>query len=140
MRPSAIASLVLLSSAVLPAARAQVQENTQAAVQAEIEWVHLLDAGDYAAAWASAAKVMQTALPEQDFTKQMSGTRKPLGALSERTLKQAQERTQLPGVPDGHYVVAQYTTRFANKAEAIETVIASRAPDGSWHVAGYFIR
>ena len=140
MPSSTLVHLILIGSAALGAAQAQAPEGTGPAVQAELQWVHLVDAGDYAAAWDSAAKSMQTASAEPDFAKAVSGARSPLGAPGARALKQAKVTTQLPGAPDGHYVVAQYTTAFAHKAEAVETVVASQEPDGTWHVAGYFIR
>ena len=139
MRPSTSTGLILICSA-LGLARAQAPDKSQPALQAEMQWVHLIDAGNYTAAWDSAAKLMQNALPEQQFANAMSGARTPLGALRTRTLKQSKTATQLPGAPDGQYVVTQYSTQFADKAEATETVVASQAPDGSWHVAGYFIR
>ena len=140
MRSSMLISLYFVCFAALGGARAQAPEQARPALQAEMQWVHLIDAGDYAAAWASSAKMMQTALPEPEFAKSMSGARTPLGALGTRMLKSTQVTAQLPGAPDGQYVVAQYTTLFAKKAEAIETLIAAEGPDGSWHVAGYFIR
>jgi hypothetical protein len=43
-------------------------------------------------------------------------------------------------VPDGEYVVFQFNTSFEQKAAAVETVTAMREKDGTWHVAGYFIK
>jgi hypothetical protein len=43
-------------------------------------------------------------------------------------------------VPQGHYVVLQYASRFSDRANAIETVTPAREEDGTWRVAGYFIR
>ena len=34
----------------------------------------------------------------------------------------------------------QFDTAFAQKASAVETVIAMRDTDREWHVGGYFIR
>ena len=48
--------------------------------------------------------------------------------------------TNLPGAPDGEYVVIQYKTSFQNKASAIETVTPMRDPDGVYRVSGYYIR
>ena len=45
----------------------------------------------------------------------------------------------LPGVPVGDYEVIQFRTRFAQKQDAIETVVMTR--DGAaWKVSGYFIK
>ena len=48
--------------------------------------------------------------------------------------------TELPGAPDGEYVVFQFDTQFERKRAAVETVTPMRDPDGSWRVSGYFIR
>jgi hypothetical protein len=60
--------------------------------------------------------------------------RPPLGALISRTLL-GQEN--LPAPPYG-YAVVKFRTRFANKAEAVETVTLDRE-DGIWRVVGVTI-
>lgn len=66
--------------------------------------------------------------------------RKPLGGLESRHLDSAQFATDLPGAPDGKYVVMKFDTSFANKKSAIETVTFMLEKDGQWKVAGYFIK
>jgi hypothetical protein len=48
--------------------------------------------------------------------------------------------TQLPGAPDGEYVVLQYDTSFEHKKTAIETVTPVMDKDGKWRVSGYYIK
>ena len=119
--------------------RAETPDETTALI-ADKAWLVLVDAGDYQDAWNSTDKSMQTALPEEALAKAIDKARGPLGKVIERSLKHVQSATQLPGVPDGHYVVVQFSTHFANKAEGIETVISSQGGDGTWRVAGYFVR
>ena len=57
-----------------------------------------------------------------------------------RKLDASQTATSLPGAPDGHYVVFTYSTEYAQKRAAVETVTATQDADGHWRVAGYFIR
>ena len=66
--------------------------------------------------------------------------RGPLGAVQERTLQAAHPATELPGAPDGEYVVFEFQTRFERKRAAIETVSPMRDRDGQWRVSGYYIR
>jgi hypothetical protein len=47
---------------------------------------------------------------------------------------------ELPGAPDGDYAVIQFSTEFAHKRTARETVTPMRDADGEWRVSGYFIR
>ena len=70
----------------------------------------------------------------------MEGIRRPLGAVLTRKLKSKTYATELPGAPDGQYVVIQFDTAFQNKRVAVETVPPMLADDGSWLVAGYFIK
>jgi hypothetical protein len=70
----------------------------------------------------------------------MQQVRKPLGPLVSRKVKSAQELTSLPGAPDGHYIVMQFETSFANKKSAIETVTFMQEKDGKWKAAGYYIK
>lgn len=136
LNASKLALVLLLASLGL---KAQNDDETTA-LTADKAWLVLVDSGDYQDAWNSTDKSMQTALPEDALAKAIEKARGPFGKVLERSLKHVQSATQLPGVPDGHYVVAQFSTHFANKAEGIETVISSQGADGAWRVAGYFVR
>ncbi len=103
-------------------------------------WLALADAGSYGATWDEAAAVFKAAITKADWEKALKGVRSQLGALTSRTLKSATFTKTLPGAPDGEYVVIQFDTKFANKAAAVETVTPTREKDGSWRVAGYFIK
>ena len=70
----------------------------------------------------------------------MKTFREPLGALAWRNLRSAQRLTELPGAPDGQYVVMQFDSSFANKKTAIETVTFVLEADGQWKSTGYFIK
>ena len=63
-----------------------------------------------------------------------------MGKATSRTLKGATYVTELPGAPDGEYVVIQFATAFANKGSAVETITPMMDEDGRWRVSGYFIR
>lgn len=64
----------------------------------------------------------------------------PTGRCSSRNDRSATYTRILPGAPEGEYVVVQFNTTFENKAQAIETVAAALDRDGTWRVAGYFIK
>ena len=140
MRLRLFSALALLSLCYAFCFAATPSEDDNAALHADMAWLHLIDTGDLQAAWNNAAKVMQSVLPEPQFASSIGGARNPLGSPGGRELLHVQDATTLPGAPDGHYVIAQYQTDFANKPHAVETIVASQESDGSWHVAGYFIR
>jgi hypothetical protein len=63
-----------------------------------------------------------------------------LGAVISRKLKSAEYTTQLPGAPDGQYVVLRYESGFEHKSSAIETVTPALDKDGKWRVCLYTVK
>ena len=84
--------------------------------------------------------MFKAAVTEKEWEQKVEAARGPLGALFSRKLKSAQYKTELPGAPDGQYVVIQYDSSFANKKSAVETVTPMLDKDGQWRVSGYYIR
>ncbi|MGA2240571.1 MAG: DUF4019 domain-containing protein [Verrucomicrobiota bacterium] len=103
-------------------------------------WLNAIDAGRYSESWKGAAPFFQGAVTEKGWTKSMESFRKPLGSLISRNLKSARPMTELPGAPDGQYVIMQFETSFANKKSAVETVTFMLEKDGQWRAAGYYIK
>jgi serine/threonine protein kinase len=116
------------------------QPQTRDAVSAAQKWLALIDGGNYSETWKEASEIVQGAATEQSFVNLMNTFRQPLGELVSRKLKSAQRMTELPGVPDGQYVVMQFETSFAGKKSTIETVTFMLEKDGQWKSAGYFIK
>jgi hypothetical protein len=114
--------------------------DTDPAVQAAERWLEIVDRGDYASSWTEAASYFRGAVPQAQWEQQVAGVRRPLGGVESRTMSSATPATTLPGAPDGSYVVIEFHTSFANKANAVETVTPMREEDGSWRVSGYYIR
>jgi hypothetical protein len=112
----------------------------QVASRVSDRWLNLVDSGDYAASWKTAAAVFQAAVTEEKWVSTMKVVRDPLGKLRVRKLQSATYTTLLPGVPDGDYVVILYETSFEHKQTAQETVIMSLGKDKVWRVAGYYIK
>jgi hypothetical protein len=104
------------------------------------QWLALVDAGNYAESWKTAAAYFQTAVSQDQWEHTIVAVRKPLGDLVSRQLKSAQYTRSLPGAPDGEYVVLQFNTSFVNKKEAVETITPMLDPDGQWKVSGYYIK
>lgn len=131
----AVLAICLLSAAV-PAAEAE----EAAALRAARAWLTVVDGGDYDGSWQEAAKYFQTAVNRQQWSQTLGGVRQSFGNVLTRELMSATYATELPGAPDGDYVVIQFATTFENKRSAVETVTPMLEDDGSWLVAGYFIR
>lgn len=132
-----ISLLVLLALSFTSTLHADQSASAQVAGKA---WLSKLDSGDYSGTWDAAASIFKTALSSQAWQQASQTVRTPLGAVRQRTELSSVPTKTLPGVPDGDYVVMQFTTQFEFKAQAIETVVMTLDKDGSWKVAGYFVR
>lgn len=135
------ATLLLLSAATFAHAQgAQNQQAIEEAKQAADQWLALVDAGQYKASWEQAAEPLRKAISVAQWEKAGRDVRMPVGTVQERTLASSNYSTTLPGAPQGQYVVLQYTTRFADRANAVETVTPMLEADGKWRVSGYFLK
>ncbi len=103
-------------------------------------WINAIDAGQYDRSWDMSASLFRSRVSMSSWQKMAAAVRDPLGAVKERKLQSAQFVLALPGAPDGAYVIARFDTVFEHKRQAIETVTSMRDRDGSWRVAGYFIK
>lgn len=112
----------------------------QEAIQASGKWLQLIDEGRYSQSWDEAAGYFKNSISRDRWTAALTATRQPLGKSINRTLHSKEYRTSLPGAPDGMYVVIMYKTSFMNKKESIETITPMKDADGTWRVAGYYIR
>lgn len=130
---------LILTVFLTPLALAQT-DNADAAKTAASEWLSAMDNGDTAATWESAGTLFKAAVTQDAWAQAANATRNPLGAIASRTEVAVTEASSLPGVPDGSYVVIQYATDFANKADSVETLSLMLDADGAWKVVGYFVK
>ena len=133
-----VALLALAAAAPAVAAdEGAAKAKAQAAAEA---WLAQVDAGSYAESWDEAATLFRKAITKDAWKQALDASRTPLGAVKSRRLRAAEYHTQLPGAPDGEYVVLQYDTVFENKATSVETITPMLDADGHWRVSGYYIR
>ncbi len=117
------------------------EDNAEAAaVEAAKQWLALVDKGEYTSSWESSAEYFRGNITKDKWRQVLTGTRKPLGEVTSRTVKAKHYATALPGAPDGEYVVIQFETAFENKRSAVETVTPMKQKNGAWRVSGYFIK
>ncbi|MBD8620601.1 DUF4019 domain-containing protein [Sphingomonas sp. CFBP 13728] len=69
----------------------------------------------------------------------MQPVRQPLGPASSRTLQSAVQTKTLPGAPAGDYQVLQFQTCFADKPNAVKTIVFAHEQAGL-RVIGYSLR
>lgn len=134
-----LALATLFSFFLLPQAVA-ADSRTAAAIMAAEDFLLLLDTGQYAQSWDAAASFFQSQIPKERWVQQISALRPAFGKVTNRLILDARHMTQLPGAPDGEYVVIQYESSFENKRQATETITPMLDNDGKWRVSGYYIQ
>ncbi len=129
-------SLLVLSPAApqdaMPAAPAATV--AAPAAQAARQWLEMGDAADWKGSWAATGASFRKANSLALWTSVSEKVRAPLGTVVSRTLVSADE---VPTPPRGNAVV-KFRTRFANKADAVETIALVRE-GGSWKVVGCYL-
>jgi serine/threonine protein kinase len=114
--------------------------DNQATVAAAQKWLATIDDGRYDQSWTDAAGFFHNAITQDKWVAALDSVRKPLGNLVSRKVKSAQPMTELPGAPDGQYLVMQFETAFTHMKSATETVTFMLDKDGSWKACGYYIK
>jgi Protein of unknown function (DUF4019) len=134
---SVFALLVLVGASPQSTATDTSEATAEAAA---LKWLRLVDGGDYAKSWTTAATLLKNSVTQAQFTSGVAAARKPLGAVKSRSISSATFTKSLPNAPAGEYVVIQFTTNFEHVVNATETVTPMKEPDGEWRVSGYYIR
>ena len=132
--------LLILTVICLTCTNSIAGEAEKDALKAAEEWLILIDADDYGASWDNAAELFKKAVTKEQWEEAIRPIKSAMGDLISRKMKSAKYTDSLPGAPDGEYVVIQFSTSFANKKSAIETVTPMKDPDGNWRVSGYYIK
>ena len=142
MQKSRVLLLILatLLSVLLCQQASATDSKTTNAIKAAEEFLILVDTSQYAQSWDSASSFFKSQLPKESWVKQISSLRPAFGKVTNRHILGVQSLKQLPGAPDGEYVVIQYNTSFENKRKAVETITPMLDKDGRWHVSGYYIQ
>lgn len=132
--------VVLLSGCAFPRsaskslAEKKVREKETRA--AALEWLALVDAGNYPEAYAKEPARLRAATTEEQFIRSMEGRRVPFGRVLSRSFIGAAFTRKLSGSPDGRYESILFRTAFETKKLAAERVILSHEA-GEWRVVDY---
>ncbi len=114
-------------------------EKNEEAVNAAKEWLVLIDAGNYSESWDNAASLFQKAMPKEQWVETLNGLLPSYGKVIQREVISSKYYTELPGAPDGAYVVIQFNTSFENNKNCVETVTPMKDA-GKWKVSGCYIK
>jgi len=116
------------------------EEKEEFSVDVSKKWLKQNDKRKYDKTWETAAQMFKNVITQEQWEKIMQAIRNPLGKVKSREVLHAKYTTELPGAPDGEYVVIQFNTEFENKESSIETITAMLDQDAEWRISGYFIR
>ena len=142
MRRRVVRFLLLVALvSTLGARSVHVQESSTKAAQASVDaWLALIDGQRYAASWDEAASIFKSAVPQEKWSAAVQAARASLGQMKSRTLNAAPSPIKPPAAPEGEYLLLQFSTTFDQRSAAAETVTVFKEKDGTWRVAGYFIK
>jgi hypothetical protein len=115
----------------------RAEELAQAAAES---WLEHIDRGDTASCWTAAHSGFRAAISPDDWSASVGRVLESLGLTRARSFTSAEYHSELPGAPDGHYVILEFATEFERKAHGIETVVPALDTDGVWRVSGYFVK
>jgi serine/threonine protein kinase len=113
---------------------------SQSAMPVVQAWLKLMDDGDYAQSWETAADSFHDAITKTQWVATSKQVRQPLGQVWSRKLSSTAQPTTLPGMPHGSYFVVKFDTAFENFKPAVETVTFALTDDGQWKAIAYLIQ
>jgi hypothetical protein len=116
------------------------KEKAQAAAAAVDAFLHRVDTDKFAESWQISASLLKGKVPEQLWADQLGKIRAVAGPLVERTEESMTYSTSAKDSPEGEYIVVTFDTSFERKKDASEIVTVMLDTDGTWRVAGYFIK
>jgi len=104
------------------------------------EWLTLVDAGKYLDGWQKLDVAFGKKVGKKTWTSSLTDIRTRAGKLASRKFKSAEYTKELPGAPEGEYVIVQYDSAFEKKKAATEKVTLILGRDLYWRVAGYSVK
>jgi Protein of unknown function (DUF4019) len=116
--------------------RTQRREREKEARTAALDWLALIDAGNYARAYAEEPARLRAGTTEEQFIRSMESRRVPFGRMLSRKFIGAAFTSKLTGAPDGRYESILFRTSFENKKLAAERVILTHDED-QWRIVDY---
>ena len=131
--------LLLATVAVLPAQTTEQEQDEAAAVIAVMNWLAIVDAGDYSGSWDAGSLAFQEAVTREDWVTSVTSARGSFEPFGEREQIASRTLTHPPTAPPGEYALMQFRTQVSGGRTVIETVVPMKE-DGVWKVSGYFVR
>mgnify|MGYP001181025233 CR=1 FL=1 len=107
------------------------------AVSVAESFLDLIDHQDYQASWEQGSFMLQREFSPQEWRRELEPIRPLFGTPLSRSLIVLRQRERHPGYPDGQYALISFESTFSQKAQAVETLLLVKEPDGEWRVLRY---
>ena len=133
----AVATCVCLTPCTVLAAAPPPQDAGRTAAE---EWLVLVDAQKYAESWQKLDPAFAKKVGKKKWTSSMTEIRERVGKLTSRQFNSAEYTKELPGAPEGEYVIVEFDCTFEKKKTATERVTLILGRDLYWRVAGYAVK
>ena len=127
---------IFAATVISSASAAALSKDDEAARDAAIQWLQLVDAGRYQEA---ASQASQEIRAFEQWQKDFADHRAPLGRVSRRQLLEMKHRPTFAGAFQVRkYYVLRFKASFERKPAAIEEVVLSKM-GCCWEIFGYTI-
>ena len=119
------------------AAALTLSKDDQAARDAALQWLQVVDSGNYQ----DAAQMMsEDVRRSQDWPNYFTAHRAPLGGVKKRQIVDVKHASTVPGAADvRNHDIIQFKASFERKSAALEEVVLAKM-GCCWEVMGYEIR
>lgn len=101
------------------------------------DYVDAIDKEQYAQSWTKGDQIFQHTITKDEWAKALDQSRKPLGKVTSRKLKDQRPAMNPQGLPKGAYMVVEYDTNFEKAPSSGELLTLRRGSDGTWRVLTY---
>lgn len=121
-----------------PSPGGQVRE--EVGISAARDWLALVDSGNYAGAYDQAGELFRGSTPREQWQAGLENSRRAVGSLMERHLKNAVVSINLPNAPQGEYVTTTFETKFQQTQQPVPEIVTAYLTANGWKVVGYLIK
>lgn len=101
------------------------------------DYLNDIDREMYMESWAKGDQLFQHTITKEEWARALTDSRKPLGKVNSRKLKDQRPAKDPNGLPRGAYMVIEYNTSFDKAPESNELLTLRRGTDGKWRVLTY---
>lgn len=136
IRSAATMALCLLLMATVSGSAELLSETAVAKAR---EFARMIDSGKIETAYTNASELLQLSQDQLTWDNNIKRSQTLLGPVEKRTLVAVRSVQTFPHLPDGDYLVVQFTAQTTHKSKAAE-VILMHQQGSNWLVADYSIR